>query len=172
MQTVNQTIKDKHDIFIKHFYQNYENPNRPPIWMIAEILSFGACSKLFKNLRKVKHKKAICDQFKQPPNIMDSWLRCLTYIRNICAHHARLWNKWIIYAPNIPRNDPNRERLVKKNRRFVVVAYIIQQLLKEIAPKSHWQQKLFELFGKYEHFVNFKAMGFQKEWRSDPFWAL
>lgn len=31
-----------------------------------------------------------------------TWLRSLNYLRNVCAHHSRLWNRNIVDQPKLP----------------------------------------------------------------------
>lgn len=170
-QNVEQIINDKRELFIKHYYDNYTEPLYPPIWMIMETLSFGVCVKMFRGIKDLGIRQKICATFQQHPTIMESWLQTLTYIRNICAHHSRLWNRWLVYAPIIPKNEAKKEDLEKQSRRFIVVAYIIHQLLEKIAPQSLWKGRLFALLEDYENFVKVQSMGFKIEWRSDSFWG-
>lgn len=169
---IEQIIKNKHEIFIKHYYTHYSEPPYPPIWMMIETLSFGFCSKMFKNIKQISIREEICSIFNRHPTVIESWIQALTYVRNLCAHHARLWNRWFVQIPIIPKNEKREVSLKKNDRKFIIIAYILQQLLKEVAPKSPWRKKLFNLFEKYENFINFSAMGFITNWRDDPFWTL
>jgi abortive infection bacteriophage resistance protein len=171
MQHINRVVTDKPEVFIKHYFNKYNEPFFPPIWMIIETLSFGTCSKLFANIKHVEHKKSISKPFGYPPVILDSWIRTATYVRNICAHHARLWNRWLVNAPLIPKNDKYRKHMHANNRKFIVIAYLIFNILRNIAPKSPWRDKLYNLFEKYERFPG-PTMGFTNNWRDDPFWEL
>ncbi len=172
IDNVEQIIKNKHEIFIKHYCNNYNEPHYPPIWMMIETLSFGLCSKMFKNIKQIGIREEICSIFNRHPTIIESWIQVLTYVRNLCAHHSRLWNRWFVQTPTIPKDEKQQESLRKNNRKFIIIAYVLQQLLKEIAPKSIWQKKLFDLFEKHENFVNFRAMGFKAKWKEDSFWEL
>ena len=172
MKQVEKIIRDKHEPFIKHYMNTYSEPYYPPIWMVIETLSFGTCSKLFSNIKHVNNKKAICEIFNYAPTVFDSWMRTLAYIRNICAHHARLWNRWLVNSPILPKDSPARQHFYDaKNYKFNLVAYVIYKLLQEIAPKSTWREKLYKLFEKYEQFPG-PAMGITNNWREDPFWEL
>ena len=90
--------------FIKAFRLNYIDP-LPPSWMLLEIASFGTLSKLFANLRPGRDKRAISQHFGLDENTFESWVHALVYIRNICAHHARLWNKKFHIYPAIPTSS-------------------------------------------------------------------
>lgn len=170
LKNVNAVIREKQEPFLRHYYENYDTPPYPPIWMMAETISFGQCTKLFTNIKTKAVKTQISAIFKQSPTVMDSWMLSLSYIRNICAHHARLWNRWIVNQPLIPKNDPLMGGAYEKERKFYKVAYVIQKLLITIVPKTHWKNNLFELFKKYEHCVDFQAMGFAASWENDSFW--
>jgi len=171
MKNIKKIINNHQEVFIEHYYNKYISPKYPPVWMIMETLSFGSCSKLFSNLKQVSHKKKICRMFKRAPTLMDSWLETLVYVRNLCAHHARLWNRWLVTAPIIPKDAPNHLELTKSNRKFIAVIYIISELLKEVAPQFVWKETLIALFEKYESYPG-TAMGFKVDWRNDKFWTL
>ena len=109
--------------------------------------------------------------FNYAPTMMDSWLETLVYTRNLCAHHSRLWNRWFVAAPVIPKGEACYKKLSQTNRKFIAIAYVITKLLKEIAPKSHWQKNLFNLFNKYEEYPGIE-MGSESDWRKDLFWEM
>jgi abortive infection bacteriophage resistance protein len=172
MKHVNQVLDMSHDIFIKHYVDKYDSPKYPPIWMIIETLSFGTCSKLFNNITSVALRKKIAKQFDQHPTILSSWIHSLTFTRNICAHHARLWNRWLVNSPMIPKHEPLRDDfLTTKEYRFHLIAYVVQKLLKVIDPEFNWQKSLYDLFDRYPSYPGIE-MGFQKDWQNDPFWKL
>jgi abortive infection bacteriophage resistance protein len=171
IRDINKILKDRQEVFIQHYIENYSDPTYPPIWMMVETLSLGACSKMFSNIKLVSTRRKICDIFNQHPTIIESWIKVIAWTRNLCAHHARLWNRWFVDAPIISKKEPLYEMLFKNNRRFIACAYIITQLLKEIAPTSHWKNNLFDLFQKYADYPG-KPMGFLSSWQNDPFWTL
>jgi abortive infection bacteriophage resistance protein len=91
------------EIFIKDFKRKHSNP-LPPCWMLLEVASFGNISKLYSNLKKSPSKREIAHHFGLGVPIFESWLHSLAYIRNACAHHARIWNKKIMIQARIPQN--------------------------------------------------------------------
>lgn len=86
--------------FISHFKVNYDGFPRLPVWMATEVMSFGVLSKLF-NALKNEDKREIAKIYHLHPKTLADWLHVLTYIRNICAHHSRLWNKKLAIRPNL-----------------------------------------------------------------------
>lgn len=171
MRDINKVLRDKQEVFIQHYLENYASPTYPPIWMIIETVSFGACSKLFSNIKLVSTRRRISDIFNEHPTIIESWMKSIVVVRNLCAHHARLWNRWFVDAPMIPKKEPLQKALIQHNRRFIACAYIIIQLLKNIDPACSWKDDLFNLFKKYPAYPG-KPMGFLSEWQQDRFWNL
>lgn len=93
------------ETFIEHFKTTYSEYPQLPMWAAVEILSFGSLSKLYGGLQN-EDQRAIAGIFGQHHRVFGSWLHTLVYIRNICAHHARLWNRELAIAPKLPTNDP------------------------------------------------------------------
>ena len=92
------TAQKREDIF-QHYYNCYDTPELPPSWMVAEVLSFGSWSLIFDCLAQKQDKKQIADSFGLHPQVLQSWLHSLSFLRNLCAHHARIWNRHFKIAP-------------------------------------------------------------------------
>ena len=88
-----QEAKRSHEIFIKSYQDKYSNPPEPASWIMTEIVSFGRWSKLYSNLKERGHKKLISNAFDVSPREMESWIHGLSLVRNLCAHHSRIWNR-------------------------------------------------------------------------------
>jgi abortive infection bacteriophage resistance protein len=83
-------------------------------------------------------------------------MHCISYVRNLCAHHARLWNRKFTIQPmmaNAYRSD------LSDNSRFYAQAFVIHVLLRIIAPGTDWWTRLMALVQK-SRFVDVRAMGF------------
>lgn len=170
LKTVKAVSLNKQEIFIQHYHKKYDEPEYPPIWMMIEALSFGTCSKMFDNIQSKEIRNEIASFLGQHTTLIESWIRSLAYTRNLCAHHSRLWNRWFVIPPLMPKNAP-----IKINEdgdfRFRLIVFVIHQLLKKIAPESHWLERLFELFEQNELFPGI-GMGFEADWRIDPIWLI
>lgn len=167
---INKIINNKHsEDFIKHYMNNYSDPKTPPSWMILECLPLGGCTNSFRYLASLKDKKAICEIFKEHPSIIGSWLDSLRYTRNLCAHHARLWNRWFVVEPIYSKSFG---RIRTKERSFHQQAIILYRLTAAISPDSIWRDKLYSLFEEYSDSIPFEQMGFTEDWKADEFWSL
>lgn len=158
-------IKKRKHPLIKHYYETYSYPDLPPSWMLIECLTFGSWSKVFYNLKNRQDKKIIAKNFSQSFKTIESWIISLTEIRNICAHHERLWNHIFHYPP---KNSPNASHQKEK---FYQQGYIVIKLLQKISPNSDWKLRLKTLFEEHSK-TPFIQMGFLSHWQNDPFWEL
>jgi abortive infection bacteriophage resistance protein len=87
--------------FIVHFQRNYDG--RLPVWVVTEILDFGSTAHLYRGLKAadrnaIARELGVIDQAGLGNgHTLGNWLRVLNYVRNICAHHSRLWNRHLVY---------------------------------------------------------------------------
>lgn len=156
------TTRQEHTL-IKHFYNTYSSPEFPPSWIITECLTFGVWSKVFDNLQRRSDKIAIANRLKMRFMDLLSWIKCLTELRNLCAHHERIWNHFFRHTPK----DAPRQKY--QDHTFYQQAYIIIEMLKVISPTSEWKSKLKELMSEYSH-LPLEKMGFLNQWEKDPIW--
>jgi len=156
--------------FILDFKAKYTNP-LPPADIILEITSFGTLARLYRNLKSCKEKRDIAKSFALPDVVFDSWLYSLASVRNICAHHARLWNSLLKIQPLSPRKPRNTwlsDKTVCTNRIYYVLSIMIY-LLNIVNPNHTFKQKLENLFLKYS-MIDRAAMGFPANWYTETLW--
>ncbi len=158
----------KREPFLQHYYKKYSQPKLPAIWMIAEVLSLGTWSMIFANLADRNNQKIICQHFNINFSVMQSWLHSLTYLRNLCAHHGKLWSRSFTLKPMIA-ND-YRDQL-DNNSRFAAQAAILKIFLDVISPNSNWPSHLLSLINQHCE-INIEKMGFKNNWVSDSFWKV
>ena len=168
LKKVDLICQTKEEPFIRHYYANYRSPDYPPGWMIIQCMTFGNCCSVFKNIKSLADLKEITQLFKQQSRIIESWMRSLCYARNICAHHARLWNRWFIIRPiQAKHNWPIQSPARSLHEQIAVIL----SLLACLGQKDAWQDKLHALFAVYPD-VPYELMGFASKWRLDPIWQM
>jgi abortive infection bacteriophage resistance protein len=158
--------------FIRAFRLKYSDP-LPPSWMIMEIISFGTLSKLFSQLKPSREKRDIANYFGLADVVFENWLHSIVYLRNICAHHSRLWNRTLSIKPQIlqsPRKLWLKNVNVRSDRTYYVLC-MIKYLLQTVNPKSRFAFKLKSLFLKYPN-VDTYAMGFTNNWEQESLWKF
>ncbi|MFA4836703.1 MAG: Abi family protein [Dehalococcoidia bacterium] len=156
--------------FIDHFRKQYGTDHPlPPYWMVTELMTFGMLLTLFKGC-ETKVKQQVATRFGIADRVLESWLRALNGVRNICAHHGRLWNRELGYKPMIPRKDIRWHHPVEipDNRVFGVLT-ILKFLLADIAPQSSWNKRIDALFAEYPEIPR-QPMGYPEDWEKCPIW--
>jgi abortive infection bacteriophage resistance protein len=135
---------------------------------MTELLSMGTWSQMYENLVNRHDRKKISDTFKLPPMEFESWLHSLTYIRNLCAHHSRLWNRQFTITP---KQLKPHIKYFTPNTTFAAQAAMMHLLLNVISPESKWTKRLYELI-KDHSFINSARMGFSANWQDNDFWGV
>lgn len=165
------------DEFAKHFNSKYTSPM--PLWMSIELWDFGTLS-FFLSGMKQSDKIHLAKKFNIPDSRADlipSWIRSLNYIRNVTAHHSRLWNISPIDQPKLPKfgeiilmdhllNNP------RSSFKIYAPICIIQYINKTISPRSNWSQRLkdhMNTFPRSPHFA-MAATGFPQNWDQEALW--
>jgi abortive infection bacteriophage resistance protein len=167
------------EIFIKHYMDTYSTPSNPPSWMCFELLTIGQLSRIYKGLKNKDDKKRIATKFDLHPTAFASWLHSLTYVRNICAHHSRLWNKDLAVEPSRlekPVGDWLSDRYSNNNKRTFYLLSVIKYFLARVNPNNSLTEKLETLFNKYPD-VPIQYLGIPSNdegellnWKEEPIW--
>jgi abortive infection bacteriophage resistance protein len=157
---------EKREPFIQSYFLKYSNPELPAIWMVAEVLPLGTWSMIFANLIDRQDQKNICSHFNLSYKVMTSWLHCLNYLRNLCAHHSKLWNRSFTLKPLVANDYKDQ---FKNNSRFSAQAAILKIFLNIISPGNSWSNQLEALIEDHA-VINIRRMGFYEGWKKSHFW--
>jgi abortive infection bacteriophage resistance protein len=161
-----QTASSAKYLGIQHYREHYGPPDLAPIWTITEAITFGALSRLYSGLQ-LRHRKAIADRFGFDEKVLVSWFRSVNMLRNMCAHHNRLWNFRMVVDQPMAANRLRSE--MSSTERFYARAVVLVALLQAIAPGAGWAQRLVSLIDRYPA-VPTAEMGFPADWRTRPLW--
>lgn len=171
------TLKNP-EVFIKHYLSEYDSPQNPPSWMCIELLTIGELSRLYNGLKLNSDKQNIADFFGLHYTVFSSWLHTLTYVRNICAHHARIWNREFAIKPEIllkPKHDWINKPFEINQRSFYFIC-VLKYMLCSANPNNKLKSKLIALFNKYPN-VPHQFMGIPSDgkgnildWKNEPIW--
>lgn len=160
--------------FVKHNKAKYGLPL--PIWVACEVWDFGTMSRLFDGMLEADQDTIAKRYGIRNGRIFASWLRSLNYLRNVCAHHSRLWNRNMIEQPKLPsKTDHPWVNDYISNAHAQARCYLLLRiclvLMKRINPNSSWPERVkahLESFPNLEHLtLNLVGMGAPENWRSD-----
>lgn len=90
----------RNEAFVKWFGQKYEG--KLPIWAAVEVLQMGQLAGLFRGL-ELGDRNAIAEEFGMTAKVFGSAIAAFNAIRNISAHHSRLWNRTLVVSPGRPK---------------------------------------------------------------------
>ena len=158
---------------IRSFKAKYSN-EFPPCWITLEAVSMGMLSTIYDEMKPGQVKDRIAAYYGVDSNTFASWLRHIVYIRNLCAHHSRLWNHTLTVLAKIPKQPKNPFPKVKPGmeKNVFYTLCVIKYLQNTVKPTNTFAGRLkalidgFPLIGGKE----LASMGFPKDWESDPFW--
>lgn len=159
------------DPFALHYFSTYTEPLLPPSWLMAECLSFGKWSVLYKHLLKAdpKHpnpKKVVAKAFNLSISLLGSWLHALTILRNICAHHGRVWNRRFGYRPEVYAHAPQH---FADQQTYYCLAVVMRLFSRPVDTHDEWPKRLMDLF-KAHPTIAPADLGFPTNWEADPIW--
>ena len=80
--------------------------HRPEIWVAVELFDFGRLRYFYNATKRAQTRIRIANHYELPEPTFASLLTCGNYLRNICAHHSRLWNRKLTYKLKLPKKLP------------------------------------------------------------------
>lgn len=169
-----QLHNNKAEVFIKHYANKYNNPKNPPSWMCVEIMYFHHLSQICTGLKKRADRNGIASYFALPPETFCSWLHTINYVRNICAHHARLWNRNMNIVPEKMEFSKKLDWIsnpatVQRSKLYYFLC-ILNYLLQTANPTSPFKKRLKKLLEEKKDVVFLSAMGFPQGWENEKIW--
>ncbi|MBD3886457.1 Abi family protein [Phormidium tenue FACHB-886] len=162
-------VDQSKETFIRHLKDTYSE-QLPPVWAVCEVMSLGTLSKWYSSLQPKLTRRAIASPYGVDDEVLASWLQHLLIVRNICAHHSRLWNRQFTVIPKQPKRKPKQlvEELVLNSRKLYNTLVILVYFMDVISPYHHLRLRLKNLLT--EHVVPTSKMGFPKEWNQRAIW--
>lgn len=167
-------VARSNETYIVHYRQTYDDPPLPPVWMVAEMMSFGQLSRWYSNLTSRDLRNAVASPLALTETVLVPLIRHVTDIRNICAHHGRLWNRGFLQPPKLAQKpiDLNQsldlgaaQAPAKLYNALTMIAHIVHT----VAPTSDWSSDLRAHLLTHPE-GNLAAMGFPVDGEQRPLW--
>lgn len=172
LSKIQTSLKNNNDeLFIAHYLRKYTNPQLPPVWSVAEILTIGELYYWIINLHDNVVDRIAKNYGFSNREVFISGLERLSIIRNVCAHHNRLWNRIIVKKQlkqvkqkNSLSDALNQDRDSNKTfyGTFCYIIYLLSQIDTSIVNQVITQFN--NLTSNYQ--INLGLMGFPKNWQS------
>lgn len=162
-------VERSDEVFIRHHRENYSE-ELPPTWAVCEVMSLGVLSRVYSNLGPSETRSAISSAFALDERVLESWLHHLSYVRNVCAHHGRLWNRSLRILPMIPRTKPAKlkDQFVRESSSVHNTFVLLLHLMDVVAPNHHWRHRLVRLLAAHADLL--PRMGVPQDWEERAIW--
>jgi len=163
------------DRFITHYRDTYLEFPDVPVWVGTEIMSFGSLSNFYRSMAK-EDQKRVSARYALQPRTLGSWIHHLVYVRNLCAHHARLWDREWSIKPDLPAGNAWAPPSVPGNSRLLASLLIQSSMLRAITPEkpflSDWRNRIHKLITYQPPACPdaLKKMGLPANWNHHPLW--
>lgn len=174
LSRLTREVKTSPETYIDHYRRNYDDPAMPPVWMVAEMMSFGQLSRWYSTLGS----RALRNEIAQPLGLTEAvlvpFLKHLSTVRNSCAHHARVWNRGFLIRMKLPLKPHTlATTLQPPSSPGPALLYntlvLIRFLLMRIDPGSSWELALKSLLAT-RPISDLSAMGFPADWANRSLW--
>jgi abortive infection bacteriophage resistance protein len=144
-----------------------------PIWVAIEVWDFGMLSTLYEGMKYDDKKRIAMKYGVADGNTFAKYLRSLNFIRNVSAHHVRLWNVNVVDRSPLPQGQHWQQL---NNARPFFYFCLMQMFLRVICPTSTWRERFNALINEDFPVVDCGAItvgdfGLADDWRSWELWA-
>lgn len=166
MVSIREETSRSNETFIAHFKEKY-NTTDLPVWAMVEVVSMSNLSKIYAMLKTTEQQAVTQALNGVSKDLFHNWFHALTVIRNICAHHSRLWNKTLGVSFEKPRKIKVFHPL-QGDKVFFAIS-VIAYILDAIGEESDFQNDIVALISSHPK-INIKAMGFIDGWEEMVVW--
>ncbi|GHV47311.1 CAAX amino protease [Synergistales bacterium] len=150
--------RNGNDPIVKHHKMKYGG--QFPLWVAVEFFTMGMTSRFYANLKR-NDAKRIGDRFNASVYEMQSWLYCLTILRNACAHYDRLYATKFKAMPRFPVSFavPADDSLFSQ----ICVLKLLNR------NDDEWRNAVVRdiaaLISEYKQHIDLTVMGFPEKWK-------
>lgn len=172
-------ISRSREDFIKHHRKSLSMP-WPPVWVLTEVASFGAVSRLLSGLHSPSLRQRVADSYGHDESTFCPLFHQLSVLRNTAAHHSRLWNRRFTFTFQLPRKKPPHLhpnfQITKtasgnpKERRIYNTLVLLADLVQGIEPGSSWPTRLVRHLETPDAAL-LGEMEVPADWRTRPLWS-
>lgn len=145
-------VQRSREDFVKHYREKHGR--ELPIWVAIEVWDFGAVSQLLA-MMNVSDQQAIAERYGVADwKVFASWVRSLSYLRNLVAHHSRVWNRNMVSYPVPPSSAwPAWSKVFEGKQELLTKPFIqlamVRHLVEVICPGSCWPERFAAHLGTF-----------------------
>jgi abortive infection bacteriophage resistance protein len=173
---VRDDMKKSKDRFVEHFRRTYSEAANCdlPIWALSEVMTFGCISRMYGGMQP-QDQRIVANRYQRQVTELVSWVHYLSVVRNVCAHHGRLWDRHWGVRPQLPVGHAWRPPFLDSNERIAATMLILYQMLKTIPAtadwSARWQIRLRKLIARCPATPITPRLGLTETWLANPIWS-
>lgn len=200
INSLSTSFSNSGEAYAEHYRQTYYNEHAgtykhlPPFWVLSELSTLGQLKEIFECLREdgpafpatTLPKSTVLDKMAQKRfgaahfRDLTKWVHVLRDVRNICAHHGRLWNKNVIAAPGLASKVSKPfpvqyagTTTAKMNTVYgaLIVLRVMAERLDIMDGIKPALLRLMAAFPEATRPAHLHAMGMPPDWDQDTVWA-
>ena len=174
----------RHPKNLERLEEDYNNANKQgtpfesaTIWEVAEAMPFGQLSMWYQSIKDRQIKRAIAENYGVDQKTFGSLLIHHSLVRNICAHHGRLWDRHLNSPPRIPTQLGENENVDlwfngDQEHKIYNLLVFMAYLLDVVTPNGDWAERLVALVSRaVKNGVPEVHMGFPEGWSDLEVWS-
>lgn len=171
LSSLDEELERSKETFVQHYRDKYTEPARPPIWAICELFTLGQLSKWLGNIKLRSDRQAIAHRLKLDEVVVCAFAHHLTHVRNLCAHHSRVWNRKLTFTMTLPRRPAELALQFNtgEERRIYNTLVMLAWCIRTISPETTWPVRLQALLRERTD-AELRSMGVPVGWTERAPW--
>ena len=130
--------------------------------MLIEFFSMGMLSYFFSDMKRSDKKVLVKSmEYDRSDKEIESWLRCLTILRNKCAHYSRLY--YAVFT-SVPLFDEGLDSAIAHT--LYPQLLMLKQLVQSDEAWMKFAESFSALVSEYEDAIELKHMGLPEDWKT------
>jgi abortive infection bacteriophage resistance protein len=127
--------------------QNHDEDGFPTVWLAIDLLMFGDMVSILEIMSE-NNIRRVANYYDCTPAELISWMKCLNFVRNVCAHNSNIidiqittkpktrkeWNNLIFMNKEVHKEN----EFYKPTNKLAIVLIIIVTLVNQINSKYKW----------------------------------
>lgn len=162
------------ELFVTHFRATYDEFPDLPVWIATEIMSFGGLSHMYLGMHK-SDQKIVARRYSLQPLTLQRVIHHFVYVRNLCAHHSRLWDRIWAIKPELPFGPAWQPPHITNNGRLFATLLLLYSMMRKIPSVitfgADWKTRVFARLDDAPAVADpLATMGLTTKWKQHPVW--
>lgn len=171
LKSLDEELMRSKETFVQHYRDKYDHPSRPPIWAVCELLTLGQLSKWLGNVKLRNDRQAMAHCLGLDEVVVCAFAHHLTHVRNLCAHHSRVWNRKLTFTMTLPKRPGELATQFNaiENRRIYNTLVMLVWCIRTISPDTTWPNRMHALLCERSP-IELQSMGAPANWATRSTW--